>query len=199
VADGLDAGLPTEGAWIIRRSTLRVERMPRFAELCELRTWCSGAAKSVAERRTSISGDRGGAVESEAIWVHVDPVARRPVRLPAGFQDVYGPSAGGARPRTSLRHPASPPEGAERIDWAFGIADLDIAGHVNNTFYWRVAEELLDLEAGGSNATVLEAEYRAGIGAGPAFVHRDGSMLWITDVDGSLAATISAEPAQGLE
>lgn len=194
MADGLDARVLAQSAWILRRATIRIDRIPVFAESLELRTWCSGVAKSVAERSTTISGDRGAAVEVETIWVHVDPVARRPTRLPPEFHAVYGASAAGNRPRSSLRHPATPPDDSHAFDWTFTRADIDIAGHVNNTVYWRIAEEYLDGAAPGAEAVALVAEYRSGIGAGPARVHRAGGMLWVSDSSGAVVATLSAEP-----
>lgn len=170
--------------------------MPVYPEELELRTWCSGSAKSLAERRTSVRGDRGAAVDSEAIWVHVDPETRRPIRLPERFHDVYGESAGGRRARSSLRHSSTPPAQAERLEWTFARADVDLAGHVNNAWYWRVAEEFLDLTPAPGRALLLEAEYRAGIGPGSAEVRRDGRRLWIGVPGGELAATISAAEAE---
>lgn len=182
-----------ETAWIVRRTTINSERLPRFGELLELRTRCSGAAKSVAERTTTISGDGGAGVEAIAIWVHLDPRLRRPSRLPEEFIAVYGDSAAGRRPRSSLRHPPAPPAGAARHDWRFAGADIDYAGHVNNTMYWRPAEELFGLTSLASSPTMIEAEYRGGIGAGPALVYRAGGMLWVCDPDGAVAATISVD------
>lgn len=169
---------------------MRIERLPRFSEQLQLRTWCSGVAKSVAERSTSITGDLGAAVEVEAIWVHIDPESRRPARLPPTFADAYGLSAAGRRPRSSLRHPPAPPTDAERLQWAFSRADVDIFGHVNNAMYWRVAEEHLQLDRVTDGGGVLEAEYRAGIGTGPATIHRSGEMLWISGAGGEVAATL---------
>ena len=180
-----------QSAWIVRRSTMRVGRLPRFGENLELQTWCSGIAKSVAERSTSVTGDLGAAVEVEAIWVHVDPAARRPARLPESFHAVYGPSAEGRRPRSSLRHPASAPAGAETLTWRFARADVDVAGHVNNTMYWRLAEDHLDLAPLDHGAAVLEVEYRAGLGAGVATVQHAGGMLWVHDPEDAIAATLS--------
>lgn len=194
MADAFDAGMPADSAWIIRRATVRSERLPRFGEQLELRTWCSGVAKSVAERSTSVSGDQGAAVEVEAIWVYVDPELRRPTRLPQAFHDVYAESAAGKRPRISLRHAPEPPTGAEALDWYFALADVDLIGHVNNAMYWRVAEELLDLKPLAETPARLEAEYRGGIGPGPARIHRDGTTLWICDLKAVVAATISLEP-----
>jgi acyl-ACP thioesterase len=191
VADALDAGVEARSAWIIRRVTIEVAALPRFAERLEVRTWCSGMAKSIAERTTTIEGDLGASVRSVAIWVHMDPETRRPARLPEIFQSGFAESAAGARPRSALRHPPSPPDDAEALDWGFTRADLDIAGHVNNTMYWRVAEDLLPAPAG---AAIAEAEYRAGIGPGRAVVHRSGSGLWIGDPAGEVAATLSVRP-----
>jgi acyl-ACP thioesterase len=136
--------------------------------------------------------------------VHIDPAKRLPSRLPAEFEEVYGESAAGRRPRKALRHPVAVPADAERLEWRFSRADVDLAGHVNNAAYWRVAEEYLDLEAGdggdGDVPRVWEVEYRAGIDPGPAAVARAGSMLWISDPEGELAATIAVgggEPAGG--
>ena len=193
VADGLDAGLPLDSAWVIRRATMTVERMPRVTEQLELATWCSGAAKSLAERRTTIRAGGEAIAEAEAIWVHVDPVARRPARLPARFLEVYGESAAGRRPRSSLRHPPAPPDDAKRLGWEFHRADIDLAGHVNNTLYWRIAEEYLEAASAPSAQTFFEAEFRAGIATGPAVVHRAGAMLWVSDPDGGLAATLTVE------
>ncbi len=191
VADAIDAGMSRETAWIVRRTTITSERLPRFGERLELRTHCSGAAKSVAERTTTITGDAGAGAEAVAIWVHLDPNMRRPSRLPEQFLAVYGEAAAGRRPRSSLRHPPLPPAGAELYDWRFARADIDYAGHVNNTMYWRPAEELFGLATLANTPTTLEAEYRGGIGAGPARVHRADDMLWVCDLDGAVAATIS--------
>lgn len=192
-ADGLDAGLGTASAWIIRRTSLRIVRLPRFGEDLTLRTWCGGLAASVAERRTSIEGDGGGAVEAEAIWVHIDPASRRPARFPPQFHALYSESAGGRRPRTKLRHPAAPPADAAGASWSFTAADVDLAGHVNNAVYWRVAEELLPRAGKPENGTLLEIEYRSGIGPGPADVAiaDDGLRAWVLTPDGAVAASLS--------
>ena len=197
VADGLDAGMAVDSAWIIRRATMTVQRMPQVSEELELETWCSGVAKSVAERSTTIRVGGEVIAEAEAIWVHVDPVERRPARLPDRFHEVYGESAAGRRPRSSLRHPSTPPDDARELQWFFPLADVDLAAHVNNTFYWRVAEEYLDLSVLDRGPALFEAEYRAGIGPGAAVVSHAGSMLWVADHAGTLAATLSIEPRTG--
>jgi acyl-ACP thioesterase len=116
----------------------------------------------------------------------MDPETRRPTRLPEAFHSGYAEAAAGNRPRSSLKHPAEPPAGAEELPWRFTAADIDIAGHVNNTMYWRLAEEVLPPPPGPFTA---EAEFRAGAGVGEATIHRAGEMLWVVGDEG-VAATL---------
>ena len=99
--DLVDAGLRDEGFWILRRTRLIVERFPRFAEELRLRTFCTGASALAAERRTSVSGSEGAAVEAVSIWVNIDRETRVPARLPEAFWDAYGDSTSGRKARLS--------------------------------------------------------------------------------------------------
>ena len=114
--------------------------MPVLGERVALCTWCSGIGPRTAERRTTVEGDRGGAVEAVAVWAHLDPVTGVPARLGERFGEIYGPSAGPDRPDHRLRHPP-PPDGATRLPWTFRAADVDVAAHVNNAVYWAALEE----------------------------------------------------------
>jgi acyl-ACP thioesterase len=177
-ADVADSGLEDDGVWIVRRLELHVQHAPCFAETLELATFCSGAGRLWAERRTSVRGDGGGHVEAVALWVHLDGEGTRPRPLPPGFDRVYGESAGGRRVKARLHHPAGPPAGAATRPWTFRQADLDMAAHVNNAAYWIVAEEELagaELPAGWRG----EIEHRGPAGPGAATVAADGPLRWI--------------------
>jgi acyl-ACP thioesterase len=161
--------------------------MPELGERVALRTWCSGVGPRTAERRTTLEGDRGGAVQAVAVWAHLDPQTGLPARLSESFHEVYGPSAGPGRPDHRLRHPP-PPEDAERLPWTFRAADLDVAGHVNNAVYWEALEE------GGRiipASLTIEAEHRTPAVAGPALVVRDGTSTWVTSTQGAVHASFA--------
>ena len=121
--DLIDAGFEGRGAWIVRRTRIRVESFPRFGEDLTLRTFCSGFGRFSAERRTSISGETAS-VETVARWVCLDVDRGRPMRFPADFVSVFEESAGGRGANVRVRHP-DPPEGAEREPWVFRASEMD--------------------------------------------------------------------------
>ncbi len=185
--DLVDAGFEGRGAWIVRRTRIRVEAFPRFGEDLVLRTFCSGIGRFSAERRTSISGE-GAAVETVALWVCLDPDAGRPMRFPSDFVAVYEESAAGRVANVRLRHP-EPPESAAREPWRFRVAEMDPAGHVNNSHYWVPLEE--ELAAGDEPDSIdAEIEYRDPAQPGEVELLRDGSSLWIASPEGTLHASL---------
>jgi acyl-ACP thioesterase len=182
--DAVDAIGEDAAAWVVRRTTMRVERFPVFREDLEITTWASGIGSRWAERRTSIEGTRGAGIEVAALWVHVDAATGRPKRLAPSFTDVYGEAAGGREVGARLEH-GVPPDGLEAMPWPLRFSDFDVLGHVNNAVYWAVVEEFLDVAA----PATITVEYRGGIDRGQkAAVILAGQDLWIL-ADGSTAAT----------
>jgi len=186
-ADLVDAGFEGEGAWIVRRTRISVERFPRFGEDLTIRTFCSGIGRFSAERRHSIRGETA-AVETVALWICLDVDRGRPMRFPPAFIEAYEESAGGRDANVRLRHP-EPPEDAVRSDWRFRASEMDPAGHINNSHYWAILEE--DLAAGEEPDSIdAEVEYRDPAEAGDAAVLRSGSSLWVAGTSGDLHASI---------
>lgn len=195
VADWVDSGLDGNGAWVVRRMRMRVERFPRMDEPVEVETFCSGTGSLWAERRTTVRGDAGALVEAVALWIHLAPDGSRPQPLPDGFEDVYGEAIAGRRVRARLRHPDEPPAGASRRPWRFRAADLDVAAHVNNAVYWEVIEE--DLGHLPAEASLdAEVEHRAPADAGDATILSAGPMRWLVAPTGELLATMSTAPPE---
>ena len=184
-ADIVDAGFDQGGVWIVRRARMRVESFPRFGEPVTLRTHCSGLGRFSAERRTTIRGATA-AVDAVASWVWIDE-GGRPARFPERFRELYGESAAGRGAPVRLRHPEPPPDG-ERTEWTFRAADIDVAGHVNNSHYWEPLEERF---AGSDPGAIeIEIEHREPASAGAAFVVAAKGGLWIESPEGALCASI---------
>src|SRR4051794_34303332 len=185
--DLIDAGFEGQGAWIVRRTRIRVDRFPRFGEELALRTFCSGFGRFSAERRTSIGGE-SAAVEAVSLWICLDPERGRPMRFPPEFAAVYEESAAGRDANVRLRHP-EPPADAERSSWLFRASEVDGAEHINNSHYWTPLEEEL---AGGPEPESIDAEieYRDPAMPGEVALLRQGSSLWISGADGTVNASL---------
>ncbi len=125
--------------WFVRNMRINVLEPFVADRTVELVTWSSGLATIAAGRRWSLTGDRGGRIEVDSVWIHLD-ADQRPTRI-TDFQP-YGETAGGRRvsARPQL---ADPPTDGPRAPWPLRAADVDLHGHVNNTVYWQAIEHVL--------------------------------------------------------
>lgn len=144
--DSDDLGSLEARAWVVRRTLIEQRSAPRNSEDLDVVTFCSGMGGRWAERRVSISGDRGGSVEAVTLWVHLDPVSGRPRTLPADFVATYSePSAGREVTARQLHEPVVPgDEEVHTMPWWPRVTDLDVLDHVNNAVAWEVVEQTLE-------------------------------------------------------
>lgn len=186
--DWADAGFESHAhVWVVRKTWIEVEAP--FAEDAhvELATWCSGVAGTSASRRYSLAGDRGGRIEAESVWIHLDH-SLRPLRLPPAFLELYGESAAGRGVATRFTLP--PPPAADGEPWPLRATDVDRLGHVNNAVYWIPVEELF-----GARVRRAELEYRKPVDVGDdARVVATGDALWIV-AGGEVRAAAAILPA----
>jgi len=174
--DWADAGFDSSAhVWVVRRTWIEVHEPFGHDEQVELATWCSGVAASAAARRYSLAGDRGGRIEAESVWIHLDHDLR-PVRLGERFLEVYAASAEGRRASTRLELEA--PDGLRGDPWPLRATDVDRLGHVNNAAYWAPVEQAFAGELAGRLRAALE--YRSPIDAGEQVeLVRRGASLWL--------------------
>jgi acyl-ACP thioesterase len=187
--DATDAGLDDAFGWVVRRTMIEVRRAAGLDEALELSTFCGGTGRSWAERRTSIAGDRGAAIEAVSLWIRVDPITGRPAGLGDDFLAAYGEAARGRRVSSRLQLPAPPPEAAGR-PWTIRRVDIDPLGHVNNAAQWAIVEETLPADR--SRRGVAEVEHLAPVDtSGELRTHCDPTGVrssWLTVDDVVLTA-----------
>ncbi|HEU0303837.1 MAG TPA: acyl-ACP thioesterase domain-containing protein [Gaiellaceae bacterium] len=133
-------GMP-DHLWFVRSIRVDVHE-PLAGDAVELTTWCSGVAAIAAGRRWSLTGNSGGSIEVDSVWIHLD-AEQRPARI-ADF-GAYAESAGGRHVSTKLLLP-DPPDEAPRVPWPLRATDVDRHGHVNNAVHWQAVEQLLATE-----------------------------------------------------
>jgi acyl-ACP thioesterase len=129
-------GLP-EHLWFVRRIRVEVRQPLLEDRAVELVTWCSGLAAIAAGRRWSLTGDRGGRIEVDSVWIHLGP-DQRPARIESF--GIYAEATGGRPVSTRLE---LPPPGADAIRalWPLRATDVDLHGHVNNAVFWQAVED----------------------------------------------------------
>jgi acyl-ACP thioesterase len=135
---GFATGPGTGNVWVVRQTAMRLvggARWPRLGASIRLATWCGGLGRSWAIRRTDVSAPEGPAVETSALWIHLDDRGR-PARLDDRFLRTYADAAGGRSASTRVRAPGHPGPTAVRTPWDVRVADIDIIGHVNNAAVW---------------------------------------------------------------
>jgi acyl-ACP thioesterase len=108
-----------------------------------LQTWCGGLGSHWAERCTLIEGERGGRIETAAVWVHVDLATMAPAKLAADFIAVAGASTKGRRVGARVMLRERPTSDEVRHPWPLRFSDMDALGHMNNAAYWEAVEEWL--------------------------------------------------------
>lgn len=197
--DTADSALADADAWVVRKTVIVVRAFPRYLEPMALATWCSGTGSHWAERRISILGEEGGAIDAATTWVHFDRASGRPSRIPDGFETIYGEASSGRRVRARLDHPDVTPPEAGGFPWPLRFTDFDVLDHVNNAAYWQIVEEALAERRALRAPLRAEVQHRTAIERGAevrvAMVERDdgGFALWV-HADGVLAATAEVRP-----
>jgi acyl-ACP thioesterase len=134
-------GVP-DHLWVVRSIQIDVLSPLLHDREIELATWCSGVAAIAAGRRWSVSGDGGGSVEIDSVWIHLDR-DQRPARI--GDFGPYGAAAGGRAVSTKLLLP-TPASGTPHVPWQLRTTDIDAHGHVNNAVHWQAVEDWLARE-----------------------------------------------------
>jgi acyl-ACP thioesterase len=190
-----DAGLADAAVWVVRRSRMRVSRFPRFGERHQLSTFCSGLGRMWAERRTSIvpEGSAESDVEAVSLWVHLDPVSKRPTPFTEHEFGAYADASGGRKVTARLRHPA-PDGAASSSPWLFRASECDVADHINNAAYLAPLEEEL-LRGGDLDSLDVEIEFRTPAQPGEKRIISEDGRRWIVAHDGEVHASIAVAGA----
>ena len=121
--------------WVLHQLRLQLHRRPAWAETVHVDTWPCGH-RGLRALRTYAVRDENDRLLAEGLsaWLLVDPVRRRPVRLPPEVLRLRGETTPPAYPEIALPEvPETPPRWTDTVRVRF--SDLDRNGHANNTRY----------------------------------------------------------------
>ena len=137
----------THPLWIVRRTMVDLIRPIEFRDMLRMRRWCSGTSNRWCEMRVRIDGRKGGLIESEAFWIHVNKDTEMPARIADDFLEglFRTTSVNRLRWKGYVKHGSRDPRsGATEIhEFPVRVTDIDLFDHVNNSVYWSVIEDYL--------------------------------------------------------
>jgi acyl-ACP thioesterase len=147
-------------AWVLSRLQLTMERWPRSGEEIVVETWPEAASRLFTERRFEVFDTSETQIGSAStLWLVLDLVRRRPIRLPSLVLDRLAEVDIGSEP---MRFADLAPMNSIQSELAYTVrrSDLDLAGHVNNTSYVEWAVEAVPDEVWQTHALAdLEIQY----------------------------------------
>lgn len=151
----LDRGL----LWVLVMQHAEILRMPVYDEHIRLRTWPGKTMHLFFPRYYEVlSADgREVLVRVSALWMLIDAKTRR-----FAFPERHGIVVEGITTGTELALPTSPKALplTEEAHFTVPFSYVDLNGHMNNTRYFDLAEDILPFEKEGKLLDRLTIEYQ---------------------------------------
>lgn len=109
--------------------------------------------------RVRVDGRKGGLIESEAFWIHVNRETEMPARIADDFLAGLHRTTSVDRLRwKGYLKPGSRDDASEIHEFPVRVTDIDLFDHMNNAVYWSVIEDYL-----ASHAELLRGPLRVTI------------------------------------
>ena len=151
----LDRGL----LWMVTLQRAGIARMPEYDELITLESWPGRTMHLLFPRYYRVLDEAGTPLLSaSALWALVDQETRRMI-----FPDRYGVVVEGevTGSETALPSPPRRAKGDELARFKVPFSYVDLNGHMNNTRYFDLAEDLIPAAAEGRSLREITVEYAA--------------------------------------
>lgn len=186
----LDRGL----LWVVTLQNVTIKRTPEYDEAVRVLTWPGETMHVMFPRYYRLETDGGEElVSASAIWMLVDEKTRRFV-----FPDRYGVEIRGVT--TGLEHPmpAAPVPLPFAAETAFTVpySYVDLNGHMNNTRYLDLAEDVTGAAAAGKRLLGVKTEFKSEIRLGEKLALRwgeSGGRIYLAGENGRAAFAVSLQ------
>jgi acyl-ACP thioesterase len=149
----LDRGL----LWIVTLQQAKIARLPEYDEQIRLRSWPGKMMHLLFPRYYRIEDRQGNPlVEASALWALMDQSTRRVV-----FPEMYGVKIRGVHTGKEIPLPTAPkmPKSTEIGTFTVPYSYVDLNGHMNNTRYFDLAEDLMPDALHARALTGVQTEY----------------------------------------
>lgn len=181
---GIDFLSSTHSAWILSSWQIIIERLPRFGEKIQVRTWPYNFKGFYGYRNFEIRNEAQEVLAyANSVWVYLDTESGRPIRVPENVLQKY-----------SFEEPIPKEWEARKIKLPKDMEHkqivpvqhyhIDTNNHVNNAKYVQMAEEFLPAEY---EVRQIRVEYRK------AAVLSDRIVPMVSQIEDKVLVALAAE------
>lgn len=149
----LDRGL----LWIVTLQQATITRLPAYDEQICLKSWPGKMMHLLFPRYYRIEDKNGSAlIEASALWALMDERTRRVV-----FPELYGVKIRGVHTGKEIPLPCAPKAAQSLETGTFTVpySYVDLNGHMNNTRYFDLAEDLMPTSLRSRAIIGIQTEY----------------------------------------
>ena len=137
----------TKLSWILLDWKVKVLKRPLYADELEVKTWGRYFQKAYTYRDFEIYNSKGElCVIATSKWAMISIETRKIVRMNDEIKGAYLPEDHGVFEEEVLPKPEVPIEFSNEFKYTVSRKDIDINGHMHNTYYLNLAYEVLPEE-----------------------------------------------------
>ncbi|MBQ7896443.1 MAG: hypothetical protein IJ364_07825 [Oscillospiraceae bacterium] len=143
--------------WVVARHKLELQRYPMPNEKIEIHTWPGPARHGLFPRHYELHGENGEVIgNASALWTLVDINTRKMIKPENYGIDVPGIVTG--REQGNPKAPEKLPQDRV-VEFVVPEEYLDNNGHMNNTKYYKLAEQSIGDAVKGKTVCRIATEY----------------------------------------
>ena len=143
--------------WVVLQQRIDITRMPEYGETITIETWPGTTMHVLFPRYYQVKDEEDQVLmNGSAVWALVDEQTRRMIFPDRNGIMIEGEMTGR---ETDLPLPLKRTETDHQASYTIQFCDCDLNGHMNNTRYFDLCENLLEHPARGKDPVKITAEY----------------------------------------
>ena len=154
---GTEEVLSRGAVWVITMQRVEIKRMPHEQELIYLETWTGKTSHLLYPRFYRICDEKGELmIQASSLWTLMDIESRKMLSSEQFGQEIIDMTNG-----SEIALPGAPKKAAAEQSSCFTVpySYLDQNGHMNNTRYFDLAEDVIPVPLAGGRLKTIVSRY----------------------------------------
>ena len=155
---GTEEVISRGAVWVITMQRVEIKRMPSEGELIHLETWTGKTTHLLYPRFYRICDEKGDIIiEASSLWTLMDIESRKMLSSEQFGHEIIDMTTG-----CEIDMPGAPKKAAGEIAGRFTVpySYLDQNGHMNNTRYFDLAEDVIPAPIEGKKLKTIVSRYQ---------------------------------------